>query len=192
MPRSTAHSTGLVLCGSPKGHCSATTAVVSPRSSAWAAKPWAVRVSATTCIAARTVRCPSLGVMRDGERAAVLLADVRRHLLRLFGPQPLHRLDEQSHEEVVAALHEAERQLLLHAEVTLGGPAGAGGVASGLDPQVAAVDQALEVVARHVRVQREGRGDLASPWLRARRARAGRCRGGSDRRTRPKLRRPRR
>ena len=51
-------------------------------------------------------------------------------------------------------------QLLLHAEVALGGPAGAGGVASGLDPQVAAVDQALEVVARHVRVQRERGGDL--------------------------------
>ena len=37
----------------------------SPRSSACAAKPSAVRVSATTCMAARTVRCPSAGVMRE-------------------------------------------------------------------------------------------------------------------------------
>jgi len=100
-----------------------------------------------------------------GERTAVLLPDVRRHPLRLFGPEPLHRLDEKPHEEIVPPLHQAELQLLLHAEVPLGGPAGAGRVASGLDPQVAAVDQALEVVARHVRVQREGGGDL--------------CRGGS-------------
>ncbi len=95
-----------------------------------------------------------------GERAAVLLPDVRRHQLRLFGPEPLHRLDEQTHEEIVPPLHQAELQLLLHAEVPLGRPAGAGRVATGLDPQVAAVDQALEVVARHVRVQREGGGDL--------------------------------
>ena len=106
------------------------------------------------------MRWPSLGVMRDGERAPVLLADERRHLLGLVGPEPLHGLAEQAHEEVVAALHEAELQLLLHAEVPLGGPAGAGGVAAGLDPEVAAVDQALEVVAGHVGVQREGRGNL--------------------------------
>ena len=160
MPRSTAHSTGLVLLASPKGHCSATTAVVSPRSSAWAAKPWAVRVSATTCMAARTVRWPSLGRHARRQGAAVLLADVRRHLLGLLWAEPPHRLAEQAHEQIVAALHEAERQLLFHAEVPLGGPAGAGGVAAGLDPEVAAVDQALEVVARHVGVEREGGGDL--------------------------------
>ena len=165
MPRSTAHSTGLVLLASPKGHCSATTAVVSPRSSAWAAKPCAVSVSATTCMAARTVRCPSLGGHARGQGTPVLLADVRRHLLGLFGPEPVHGLAQESHQEVVAALHEAELQLLLHAEVALRGPAGAGGVAPGLDPDVAPVDQPLEVVAGHVGVQREGAWRPRSPSL---------------------------
>ena len=96
-----------------------------------------------------------------GQGASVLLADVRRHLLGLLGPEPSHRLAEEPHEEVVATLHEAELQLLLHAEVALGGAARAGGVAPRLDPEVTAVDQPLEVVAGHVRVQRESAGDLA-------------------------------
>jgi len=68
---------------------------------------------------------------------------------------------------------------LLHAEVPLRGPAGAGGVASGLDPDVGAVDQPLEMVAGHVGVQGEGPGDLrfaVAPW--DGNGRAGRCHGG--------------
>ena len=65
MPRSTAQITGCWAAASPKGQCSATTAVDSPRSSAWAANPWAVRASAMACMAARTERCPSPGSMRS-------------------------------------------------------------------------------------------------------------------------------
>ena len=64
MPRSTAHRTGGVEAASPKGHCSATTAVAPSWSSTWAANPCAVRVAAIVRIAARTVRCPSSGAMR--------------------------------------------------------------------------------------------------------------------------------
>jgi hypothetical protein len=67
---------------------------------------------------------------------------------------------EQPHEEVVPPLHEPDRQLLLHAEVLLGGPPGAGALRAGLDPEVAPVDQALEVVPGHVGVEREGEGHL--------------------------------
>ncbi len=96
-----------------------------------------------------------------GQGAPVLLADERRHLLGLLRPEPAHRLTEQPHQEVVATLHQAQLQLLLHAEVALGGAARTGGVAPRFDPEVAAVDQSLEVVAGHVGVEREGGGDLA-------------------------------
>ena len=46
-----------VLCAaSPNGQLSATTAVAVPWSSAWAANPWAVRVSAMACMAVRSER----------------------------------------------------------------------------------------------------------------------------------------
>ena len=185
MPRSTAHSTGLVLLASPKGHCSAIdggglAAVLGVGGEAVGGQGLGHHVHGGPHRALPLAR----GHARR-ERTPVLLADVRRHLLGLFGPEPLHGLAEQAHQEVVAPLHEAERELLLHAEVPLGGPAGAGGVAPGLDPEVAAVDQALEVVAGHVGVQREGGGDLGGGHAGQRRGRGGRCRAGSDRRRRP-------
>ena len=61
MPRSTAHSTGYWEAALPNGQLSATTAVVAPWSSAWAANPWAVRVSAMACMAVRSERWPSPG-----------------------------------------------------------------------------------------------------------------------------------
>ena len=109
MPRSTAHSTGLVRAGVAEG------ALLGDDRS---------RVAAVLCVGGEAVggervghhvhggpdRALALGRRHaGGQRAAVLLADVRRHLLGLFGPQPLHRLAEQPHEEVVPALHEAER-----------------------------------------------------------------------------------
>ena len=123
MPRSTAHSTGLVLLASPKGHCSA----IDRR-----------RLAPVLGVGGEAVGRQRLGhdvhggahralplARRHarGERAPVLLADVCRHLLGLVGPEPTHGLAQEAHEEVVAALHEAELQLLLHAEVALGGPA---------------------------------------------------------------------
>ena len=51
-------------------------------------------------------------------------------------------------------------ELLLDAEVALGGPPGPARVAPGLDPQVAPVDQPLEMVAGHVGMEREGGGHL--------------------------------
>ena len=86
MPRSTAQSTGLVLPASPKGHCSAITAVVSPRSSARAAKPCRRQrlghhmhggTHGPLSLARRHPR---------GQRSPVFLADVRRHLLGLLRP----------------------------------------------------------------------------------------------------------
>ena len=77
------------------------------------------------------------------------------HRLRLVGPEPLHGLAQEAHQEVVAPLHEAEGELLLDPEVPLGRPAGPAGIAAGLDAQVAPVGEAAEVVARHVGVQRE-------------------------------------
>ena len=68
MPRSTAQSTGWVVAASPNGQCSATTSVTSPWSSAWAANPWAVSVSAMACMAARTERWPSAGDIRAASR----------------------------------------------------------------------------------------------------------------------------
>ena len=56
MPRSTAHSTGYCEAALPNGQLSATTAVVEPWSSAWAANPWAVNVSAMACMAVRSDR----------------------------------------------------------------------------------------------------------------------------------------
>ena len=61
MPRSTAHSTGYCDAASPKGQLSATTAVLPPWSSACAANPCAVSVSAMACMAVRSDRCPSPG-----------------------------------------------------------------------------------------------------------------------------------
>ena len=94
------------------------------------------------------------------QRAPVLLADVGRHLLGLLRPQPLHGFGQEAHEEIVPALHQPDRQLLLYAEVLLGGSSGSGGLARRLHPEVPPVDQALEVVAGHVGVEGEGGGHL--------------------------------
>ena len=126
-----------------------------------------------------------------GERATVLLADLRGHLLRLLGPEPLHGFAEQPHQEVVAPLHQPERQLLLDAEEALGRTAGPGGVAPGLHPQVAPVDETLEVVPGDVGMERERGRDLGRGRRRVRRGHGGRCRAGSDRRM-PRRPRPRR
>jgi hypothetical protein len=95
-----------------------------------------------------------------GQRSPVLLAHQGRHLLGLLRAEPRHGLAQESHQEVVASLHEPERELLLHAEVALGGPTGPGDGPARLHPQVAAVHQALEVVAGDVGVQGERGGDL--------------------------------
>ena len=59
MPRSTAQMTGCSMAAPPNGQFLDTMRRPSPCRSAWAAKPWAVRASATACSAAWNDRCRS-------------------------------------------------------------------------------------------------------------------------------------
>ena len=138
----------------PNGHCSATTAVAVPWSSAWAAKPWAVRVSAMARMAARTDRWPSPGAIRLASDAAVVLADLGRHRLGRLGAEQLQgprRADQQ----VVAPGEELDRRVVADREKRLDGrpaPLAARPVST---CDVAAGHQTVEVVAGHVGVERE-------------------------------------
>ena len=58
MPRSTAQITGCSMAAAPNGQWLFTMRSWLPRFSAWAAKPCAVRASATACSAARNERWP--------------------------------------------------------------------------------------------------------------------------------------
>ena len=62
MPRSTAQITGWSVATEPNGQCSLmirSPLACSP-AAMWAAKPCAVRASATACIADRSDRCPAV------------------------------------------------------------------------------------------------------------------------------------
>ena len=95
------------------------------------------------------------GCHAGGQGPPILLADVRRHLLRHVGTQALHGLGQESHEEIVPPLHEPDRQFFFDAEELLGWSSGSRSLATRLDPEVPAVHQALQVVASHIGVEGE-------------------------------------
>ena len=80
------------------------------RESMWAAKPWAVRASATACIADRSDRCPvgqRVAGEPGGHRPAVRGADLLGHRLGVVVGQAVERPAEQRQHEVVAAHRDA-------------------------------------------------------------------------------------
>jgi hypothetical protein len=73
--------------------------------------------------------------------------------MRAANERPLHGFGQQPHQEIVAALQQPDRQLLLHTEEPLGGSPGPRGLAARLDPEVPTVDQPLQMVPGHVGVE---------------------------------------
>ncbi len=69
IPRSTAQITGCSMATSPKGQWLLTIRSWLPRFSVWAAKPWAVRASATACSAERKLRWAPSEVMAEARAA---------------------------------------------------------------------------------------------------------------------------
>ena len=170
-PRSTAQITGCSMAAPPNGQWSDTMRSPSPWRSAWAAKPWAVRASATAWSAVRNDRWHGAGGGRVGEgggarphggrhRLAVLHPDLLGHRLGVVGRQERQRLAEQRDEQVVVADRHLEGHLGRRDAVALRRPPGPGAAAAGGDLDVAAAGQLVEVVPGDVGVQGELLGHL--------------------------------
>ena len=170
-PRSTAQITGWSVATVPNGQWSLmirrpTPAPADSADAMWAAKPWAVRASATACIAERSERCPAARaspVRPGGHRPAVRGADLLGHRLRLGAGQAVERPAEQGEHEVVAAHRDAGVEGVGgDGDVALRGPTGAPLAAAGAaadDLDVAAGGELVEVVAGDVRVHADLGGD---------------------------------
>ena len=161
MPRSTAHSTGYCDAASPNGQLSATTAVVGALVLGVGGEPVGGQ-GVGDGVHGRPQRPLAVaGRHLPGELASVLLADPLGHALGGQGSEHLERLLEQEDQQVVPTGQQIEGGVVADGPEALGRPAGpaAGGPLHGhLD--VAAGGQALEVVAGHVRVEREAGGHL--------------------------------
>ena len=156
MPRSTAQMTGCSMAASPNGQWLLTMRSSLPRCSVWAAKPWAVRASATACSAARNERCPSAPATPAAMARPYSMPTSSAIASASAGEQARQCPPEHGEDEIVGLHRHRQRDLLLVRPVALRRATGTAGLAA-LDGhvEVAAGGQLVEVVAGHVGVEPE-------------------------------------
>jgi len=160
MPRSTAHRTGYCEAAFAERAVVATTAVLDPWSSAWAAKPWAVRVSAMACMAVRSEALAVAGRHLRRPGSAVILADPFCHASAAPAPAAASP-PAATGQQVVPPGQKIEGGVVADGPEPLGGrPAPVARRALHGDLDVAPGGQAFQMVTGHVGVEREAGGHL--------------------------------